>query len=514
MRLRGRARCTWEGRDDRENPCVPAPAHCPYLQTSALHTVTPRSQLKPYRNNLLAPNPSFHLTPRGKSVARPANRTKMFLVNLFDTIGASFRSYSFSRPHQRLDMRRDGAGEPFEMIATFENRDDAALRVSLGNFHEPLRRPGKIRFDKIETAKRIETMRVEAGRDDDQIRAKRVNLGKKSCFHRLPEHHAIVTRGERRIDDIVMLPALVASTGAGEQRHLMRRGIADGAVGPEYFLGSVAVMHVEIEDRHLFGAMRGLRVAGRDRRIVDEAKPHRRGGPGMMARRTHCDKGIFGAAAHDFIDCRRGGADAMADRGKTLRAHHGVGIEMDFSARRRRGFDRVNIVRWVNPQDRRAIDSWRIRPDQRCEALVFEGLRYHPDTVWTFWMTKPGIVIEIRCVAQKKRGHGGQTRGTRGRAAGALGFTGRGSSARILPEMLRAKFEIVTNVRLSGPPHHLWRPKPSVHLATPGKNSFDRGGFGKTAKIYVEPTLDSWFAPARATGPCQNVERELYCSRG
>jgi hypothetical protein len=27
---------------------------------------------------------------------------------------------------------------------------------------------------------------------------------------------------------------------------------------------------------------------------------------------------------------------------------------------------------------------------------VFEGLRYHADTVWTFWMTRPGIVIEIR----------------------------------------------------------------------------------------------------------------------
>jgi hypothetical protein len=31
---------------------------------------------------------------------------------------------------------------------------------------------------------------------------------------------------------------------------------------------------------------------------------------------------------------------------------------------------------------------------------------------------------------------------------------------------------------------HLWRPKPSVHLATPRKNSFDRGGFRKTEKIF------------------------------
>ena len=135
----------------------------------------------------------------------------------------------------------------------------------------------------------------------------------------------------------------------------------------------------------------------------------------MMAGRTHRDKGISGAAAHDFIDGRRGGADAMADCGKTSRAHHGVGIEIDSSPRRGRGLDRINIVRGVNTQGRRAVKSGGLRPDQRREALVFEGLRYHPDTVWTFWMTRPGIVIEIGGVAQKKRG---QLDKLAGRAAG------------------------------------------------------------------------------------------------
>jgi hypothetical protein len=116
----------------------------------------------------------------------------------------------------------------------------------------------------------------------------------------------------------------------------------------------------------------------------------------MMAGRTQRDKGIFNDAAHHLIDSRRGGADAMADRGKTLRAHHGVWIEMDSSPRGRRGLDRVNIVRGVNTQDRCAIDLWRIHPDQCREALVFEGIGYHADTVWTFWMARPGIVIEIR----------------------------------------------------------------------------------------------------------------------
>ena len=37
-------------------------------------------------------------------------------------------------------------------------------------------------------------------------------------------------------------------------------------------LRAIAVMDIEIEDRHPLGAMRGLRVAGRDRRIVEKAK--------------------------------------------------------------------------------------------------------------------------------------------------------------------------------------------------------------------------------------------------
>jgi hypothetical protein len=116
----------------------------------------------------------------------------------------------------------------------------------------------------------------------------------------------------------------------------------------------------------------------------------------MMAGRTQRDKGVFGSAAHDLIDGCRSGADAMADRSKTLRAHHGVWIEVDSSPRRGRGLDRVNVMRGVNTQDRRAVKSGGIRPDKGRKALAFEGRPYRADTVWTLRMTRPGIVIEIR----------------------------------------------------------------------------------------------------------------------
>jgi hypothetical protein len=120
-------------------------------------------------------------------------------------------------------------------------------------------------------------------------------------------------------------------------------------------------------------------------------------------------------------------------------------------------------------------------------------------------------VIEIRCVAQEKRGHGDKLAGLaagQGRGHGFYRGAGLFRVARILPvKKLRAKFEIATNVRFRGPPRHLWRPKPSVHLATPRRKVSTAADSAKPRRFTVEPTLDSWFAPARAAEPCRNVER-------
>src|SRR5208337_4531540 len=107
-------------------------------------------------------------------------------------------------------MRGGGAGEADEVVAAFEYRDDAALCVCLGDFHEPRGHPGEILLDERETAKRIEAMRVEPGRDHDQIRAKRIDRRQERRLQRLPEYLAVRAGPERSVDDIIVLAALVA----------------------------------------------------------------------------------------------------------------------------------------------------------------------------------------------------------------------------------------------------------------------------------------------------------------
>lgn len=126
-----------------------------------------------------------------------------------------------------------------------------------------------------------------------------------------------------------------------------------------------------------------------------------------MAGRTHRDKSVVAAAAHDFIDRHRDAAHAMGDRIETFRAHRRVGIEMDFALRGSRCLDRINIFSWVNAQDGSAIEaSGRgFHAPQRCKARLIKGLGNGAHAVRPFGMAGSRIVAETSEVAEKNRCH-------------------------------------------------------------------------------------------------------------
>ncbi|MNL42434.1 hypothetical protein D3C87_1648880 [compost metagenome] len=80
---------------------------------------------------------------------------------------------------------------------------------------------------------------------------------------------------QRRIDDIAH-PGLARRSGARIERHLVARGIKNAWIILENVLCSIAVMHVEIDDRHPLGPIFPLRLPRHDGNGVDEAKPHGR----------------------------------------------------------------------------------------------------------------------------------------------------------------------------------------------------------------------------------------------
>ena len=106
----------------------------------------------------------------------------------------------------------------------------------------------------------------------------------------------------------------------------MGRAVKDRWVGPEDVLRAVAVVDVEVDDRHPFGAMPPLRVPGRDRRVIEETKAHRGFPLGMVPRRTGRDESVDGPPVHHLVDRQHGAARRMGDRRQRTGVHRGVRV--------------------------------------------------------------------------------------------------------------------------------------------------------------------------------------------
>ena len=86
-------------------------------------------------------------------------------------------------------------------------------------------------------------------------------------------------------------------------------------------------MHVEIDDRHALDAVAVLRVARRDRRVVEQAEAHRPRRLGVMAGRAHGDEGVRRLLVHHLVDRVHGAAGAAQGGLEAARRHRGVGVE-------------------------------------------------------------------------------------------------------------------------------------------------------------------------------------------
>ena len=107
-------------------------------------------------------------------------------------------------------------------------------------------------------------------------------------------------------------------------------------------------MHIKIDYCHARKPVMIQRVRGGHRNAVDDAKSHRARALGVMPRRTHGAKGVFGFAGHHLV----GGEHARARRAQggiqRVRVHGRVGIEMHDAKARRRGLNGIEITRLVH----------------------------------------------------------------------------------------------------------------------------------------------------------------------
>ena len=248
-------------------------------------------------------------------------------------------------------------------------------------------------------------MRVEPGRDDDEVGPEALEPRQDRGLERLAEDVAAVAGPQRRIDDGVAVAALGDGAGAGIERHLVGRAVHHRAVAPEDVLRAVAVMDVPVDDRDALGAMRLLRVPGGDRGIVEEAEPHGAGALGVMAGRAHRREGVPGPPRHHLVDGLHGGADAAQHRLQGARRHGRVGVDRDHAVARRHLLDRLHVGGRMGELGHRRGAERRRLADEPGETLVLERPIDRPDAVGALGMAGRRLVVERGGMAQEKRRH-------------------------------------------------------------------------------------------------------------
>jgi hypothetical protein len=90
----------------------------------------------------------------------------------------------------------------------------------------------------------------------------------------LAKRFAAVARSQRHIDDVVVFAALRPLASTWKERHLVSRAIHHRPIAPEDLLRAIAVMGIEIDNRHAIGAIASLCMTDRNGCIVEKAKAH------------------------------------------------------------------------------------------------------------------------------------------------------------------------------------------------------------------------------------------------
>ncbi len=236
-------------------------------------------------------------------------------------------------------------------------------------------------------------MRIKTCRDDKKIGREIIERGQDQRLHGIAKLLRPVAGAQGRVEDIAHSP-LGPVTGAGIERHLMRGTIEKLRVGPEYLLGSVAVMHVEINDRD---TLRVIGVAGMVSGyggVVEQAEAHGASRLRMMTWRTNGTEGVLRFAAHDGIDSADGAACAAQCRIKTPGRHPCIGIELLQAFIRGSLMKALEMLIGMGAKDLRLAGNRRLFAQQRVETRGRENAVDDLEPLGAFGMALGRLMLD------------------------------------------------------------------------------------------------------------------------
>ena len=229
---------------------------------------------------------------------------------------------------QRLDhgeaAERDVAGR----VAALVRGDEAASAQAVGGVEQPARHLAEGGGGKEHAPERVESTRVEAAGDHDQLGGEclerghddpvergEVGAGSRSGRQRNVERRAVPAPGPPVLGE--------QARACGVEAVLMERDREHGGVVPEDGLRAVAVVDVPVDDGDAPDATRRLRVADADGDVREEAEAHPEVGQRVVAGRADERVGVVDRAVEHRVDrgdraARRRAARSRRSRCRTV----------------------------------------------------------------------------------------------------------------------------------------------------------------------------------------------------
>jgi len=266
-------------------------------------------------------------------------------------------------------MRRGAPLQRRQVIAAFQNADNAPLRVPFRNGQKFPRHPRKGRRLQVDGRDSLLGGGVEPGADQYELGRERVEP-RHNLFRERPAILHIAAAGSHR--DIQREPgaapapgfALIPRTGV-LRRRLMQADEEHVVAVLEDGLRAVAVVDIPIHDRHAGKAVPPDQVLRRHRHVIEKAVAHRPVASGVMPRRPDRAERPFDGPTHDRV------ARRQDTTGRQLR--HFVAFRTDM---------RLAVAQERHPALARQPYDFDVRrlmhPAQHLDRSRPERKRYHP----------------------------------------------------------------------------------------------------------------------------------------
>src|SRR5579872_5953290 len=220
--------------------------------------------------------------------------------------------------------------------------------------------PRIVALDEREAAEKILLVCIEPGGYEDDLRPECLERRQHMALEGLASRCSAAAGGERNVHHVGrrILRAAVGIEGmleeSAHEHPLAPRGLAENV------LGAVAVMYVEVDDGDTLEPPLLKSMGGRDRHVVEYAKPHGPVAGCMMSAGPHGAKRVARTSLHELIDGEDARAGGAARRRETEWIHRGVGVEAQIAAVRSVLEDEIHIARGVHARKLRGFGERRL----------------------------------------------------------------------------------------------------------------------------------------------------------